>query len=878
MPALLPVIAGLGAKAIAAKYIASKFLVGLIAFSAAGLVSYVQYRSAKKKLNAALGGQELDQVSSAGYASVQPITAVQPAVWRIGEVRCNGYPVWVSTRDRSIYFIHVLSQGPIDSIQKIWVQGEEVELDRSGGRLIRPVESSKYRNFLTIWEYFEANGNGGQSQAAFVRDKTMAWDESYKLHGVSYCLVQLEQNNYGDDFDDRLYSSIPKIEYLIRGLKIQYPTGAATLSAPEYTTNAAKVIAWWLMERRGVEAENIDLSYLNSAIAKCDETISISGSSDYPGSVKRYQVNGTISAADNPVQVESQLDIAINGSVVEWDGKHYIRPGAEQSVKLTITEDDILDDPVVIPASDWNARYNSASVTINQSNLHEHMPHNILMDDPNAEDRDGMKLTRADLSLRFVNDPIQAANITNSLLLDARASLSMTLQCRPRSDWDILELMPGDKVAVTIPDLGLADFEMRLISSTVLPDLTMSLELDEWPEGVYTDVIELPPLTPRNVEISKTAPRPDNLTCTAERFTGDDGSVQWRFDTAWDANGFKTELKLTGPGALNARALVGNDDSSDDTLTANSHGTYAVAARHFGRGHKGSLSRAINVEARREPLPSPILVGVEQSGSVLHIVLEAQSRRDVAGMLIRYNKVAIDSSSNPTDINADNWVDATELTTSSVVPSIGGTTKLRALAPVPGTGKYCLAARLVDSVGTEGGITKLGIYVLRLPVADSFNQQSWPFWAGIRNNMAAWDYDSDHPCILLTSPGAVADTAKSEWSGSGGFPFGSPAGAGSAFSSGSSYYDSVPLDTGDHAGSREVSISVEYVSPSTGSSAGTPQIFILHSATNGGYAQVAYTGAGQIVAGSRWFRARVWFDDTANYKGIERLSLSINNV
>lgn len=123
----------------------------------------------------------------------------------------------------------------------------------------------------------------------------------------------------------------------MQGLKFASPNIDGSMSAVQWTDNPARIIWWWLTERRGIDPADIDPTYYNASLMLSDRNIN-SGDLDIPSDevVKRYTINGTVSSGDSPASIESQMSAAMHGHIMYWDGRYIIRAGGERSRTLMI--------------------------------------------------------------------------------------------------------------------------------------------------------------------------------------------------------------------------------------------------------------------------------------------------------------------------------------------------------------------------------------------------------------------------------------------------------------------------------------------------------------------------------------------------------------
>lgn len=141
----------------------------------------------------------------------------------------------------------------------------------------------------------------------------VGWDATAVLRGFCYTVVRLDLNQ------TEFQSGIPPIEVLVRGKKLYDPRDLSTL----WSQNPALAIRDYLTgEMCGVDAADIPAADIITAANVCDE--------DIGGVVKRYTINGTVSADQDPAKTLEQLAQSMAGGIVKttwamWAGK-YVAP------------------------------------------------------------------------------------------------------------------------------------------------------------------------------------------------------------------------------------------------------------------------------------------------------------------------------------------------------------------------------------------------------------------------------------------------------------------------------------------------------------------------------------------------------------------------
>ena len=305
-------------------------------------------------------------------------SAVSPGRWIVGRARVGGVLIFYKEVDgpngaSDLHLALILSEGACDAIERIWVRDEElpvIRTARSGagesGHTITPLRGTDYFGKLWIYEYFDADGSEGDSlQSAAGND----WTAEHRLNGLSWVHVHLRQPSYSDA-DSRFWSSLPDLNFLVRGLKLTWPGQSAAV----WSDNAAAIRYWWLRTRRGLPAAAIDKASFQAAFSLCEQIITFGlpdGYEDYADTGKRYAVNGVIYADDDPERVEDELDFAWQGWAVELDGGYHFRPGAERPIAGIIEPDDIIAIESIRPAPPLQDRINAVTVSLSQSREHD---------------------------------------------------------------------------------------------------------------------------------------------------------------------------------------------------------------------------------------------------------------------------------------------------------------------------------------------------------------------------------------------------------------------------------------------------------------------------------------------------------------------------
>ena len=743
--------------------------------------------------------------------------AVSPARWIVGRARVGGVLVFYKeTNDgQDLHLALVLSEGACDQIERLWVDGEEVELvptDRTGdgesGRRLEPQENSTHRDKLTIYEYFRADGTEGDSLRTAVAegmdtDAQGEWTTAHRLTGLSWVHVHLHQPKYGNNIDNRFWARTPELNFLVKGLKLTWPGQ----TAPTWTENAAAIRYWWLRTRRGLPAAAIDAASFRAAHSLCGETIHFSlptGYEDYATSSMRYAVNGVIHADDDPERVEAELDFAWAGWAVELDGVYHFLPGADRPIARAITPDDIIAIEGIQPAPALQDRINAATLSLAQSREHDWLEASLPeFADTAAEARDGERLPQ-DLGTRpFVADPIAGGRLLAIALRRARASATFTYRVKPGPNLEWLAIRPSDWVNINDPEHGLESFQALVTRTVVNPDWSVTLDLVEQPAGVYADTLVLPGIKPRRIDIPtfRVVPAVTGLRLSYSYTVSRDGTIYWHISATWDAAPHLTRLVLTGPPTTidPTRHAFQQTESAGirHVFTVDAPGEYTVEARHVTRGGFASpgVSEIITFDWSDVPVPAPVVLSAEQYGSLVQIVIAPVANRDVTGVEVRYTRGPIDGAETLATIDEAGWLAASRADVAVTIPPSRATQPFVGNMLVPATGRYRLFCRLVNRVGNLSPITEIGYKLLLIPAVETLSPQQWPLWLGTLNHMYVWPRGDQF--LLLPDRSRAAPT-RAQWDGDEGWPFGQVEGYGAALSEdGSTWYETAVIDLGD---------------------------------------------------------------------------------
>ena len=615
----------------------------------------------------------------------------------------------------SLYLAQVISEGACEGIQEIWLDGEQLSVSKS----TKNNHSVYTAPGFECHEYFKADGSEGSEcfAAASAGSPDLSWNSSeVSAEGLSWVYIKLTQNDYGKDYDNRRYNGVPTIEFVIKGIKVS--AGRDPSGVKAYTENAAIIRKWWLTERRGIDFNRINKTYYRAAVSRCDTTIDISNLTGFDSSAMqtdlvRYTINTLIHSGDDVTHVEQDMDFAWDGSIIEWDGEILFRPGGDRSSVKSIVGEDIIDEPRYRPGTTLNT--NRYLCELPQSEWHDYLPYNIVVDDTGRQDYDGSIQTLNLGTTAMVTNPAQAANLLRSAARRARASSSIEIIIMPGDNFENASILPGDKVTVNIPELAINDQNYMVLDSKVLEGWSISLTLTEWGSDWFDDSISLEHYSPRQViPISGgVVDIPTNLKALITAVQNEDGTFIWYAlvsvdKTIWNMNvRYKPILDESYQEATTANNSI--------ILILNEAGKWEFEVRLTSRDDRRSRPVRVEADATYDVSlpPDPVLARKTIEHGFMRYVF-TNLGQFVNGVEIAYTFSNISEAAPGSIADSTEFEAAEQLGQYPIVPANLLTDERTVIDSFPGIGQYNLYARVRDIAGRYSGIIRLGLETLRL--------------------------------------------------------------------------------------------------------------------------------------------------------------------
>ena len=706
---------------------------------------------------------EPDGDRGAGGRLGQTVTSpIAPARWILGRARVGGVLVYATEEEDSpstLWMVLAIGEAPMDRIERIWVGDEEIGISRTAAGVITPVAGNRYAGNLTVWEEFGGEGaTGGPGPTALRAASGGEWTTEHAGNGVAYAVVRITQPS------DPLWSGIPNLNFLVRGLKITWP-GQATAT---WTENAAALRWWFMRHRRGIPEAAFDTASVTEAVAHCGGTVQVSRPSndyaDWPATEIRYAVNGVIESGESVESVEAGMDWCWQGWAVEFDGIFHFRPGKDRNSVATITDADILALTACCPAPSLQSRLNAATMTIRQSAQHNWQGYAVPeVTDAAAAARDGVRLAKDLGSRRFVSSPSAADRIIRTFLRRAAASFRATYRLSPRDDFRWLLLKPTDTVLVTDSILGLSGWRAMVISTTMEDDWSVVVELEDCPDQTWRDTPGLGQPGRPYLRLPRRNDPPSAIsgaTAAVEPRVSTDGTVHWKVLVTAPASPLGFAARLDAGAVEDEKRTAGSTIEFDvDSPRA---GMTVTVWRETDAGIAGAeTTLSVSPEYSAISIPAPTLADWRPYAGIVRFALADPASRAVDGAEFRYRSVAADSTDTPGAITAERWLDASQLDALRVMLTPGRPAIFN--VTIPETAKYRIAARFIDVVGRLGPVTDLGVFTLAVPLKPFETTLAAPAWAGTSQHLAAVDRGAER--LLLPDRDEVAALPFGNWNG-----------------------------------------------------------------------------------------------------------------
>lgn len=393
-------------------------------------------------------------------------TGAQPAQWVLGRAKVQGVVTYATVKGNQLHMAIALSEGDCELIEAIFIDDEEIPLGRNPGTYEMVPTNKEEDVRFRLFDYLD---DGDPFKGKTLREVDPLFTEQYMGKGISWVHLQL---------DGAFFEEIPKVEFLLCGIKIRWPGNPRKL----WTDSAAALRYWFLTERVGVPIDNIDRDSVIRAHEICSETITYTLphplNVHYSGYSTRYACNGVLKATDSVKTVNNEMDFCWFGDVTNNNGVLSFHPGESQEAEWIVGKEDIIE--MVSMVTDVSDRDKVSAITVSADALREnrYLPASTQVIDQDAFDIIGKK--SKDLgSRKFVTDGMQLSRNADLVLRDDLRYKRWEYRLRAGENMKNLGIRAGSTGVLHDPSAGLNGQRLRAISTSISPDFTVTVTLKE---------------------------------------------------------------------------------------------------------------------------------------------------------------------------------------------------------------------------------------------------------------------------------------------------------------------------------------------------------------------------------------------------------------
>ena len=301
------------------------------------------------------------------------VAADVPREMYVGVRATGGSMVARYSRGSNLYNAHFAIQvadHPCVELSKVYGDGRLVQDAPLVHGVRTEITAYSYSGGARVWMTWH-DGRPGQtvdsdlvSKSALdpdvVSGQVDGWSSSHYGAGCAWVHVEVQ-------WDSDILTSIPEFLFVLKGAKFYDPrldttaggSGSHRLNDPAtwaYTTNAALVINHYLLGYQvenddlafgvGLEPDEVPYSLISHLADLCDEDVT-TGTSPNVEVIKRYCVNGVISAAQAFEDVLESLQIQMAARIVDLGGRIGILGAEERASVVSLTDADWATDDSV---------------------------------------------------------------------------------------------------------------------------------------------------------------------------------------------------------------------------------------------------------------------------------------------------------------------------------------------------------------------------------------------------------------------------------------------------------------------------------------------------------------------------------------------------
>ena len=432
-----------------------------IALAANSLFSKKEGSKAKRAAVSGGGGASVSELSREIIENKKSTVEYIPVVY--GRHKVGGIQVFEEVSNDYLYLVVVFCEGPINSIETVYIDGVDVLDSRFSGLV------EVYEFFGTddqsVTEWFHYFGTGAAPN--FIASGAPGWTANHRLLGCAGVALRLTKNT-------DIFPRIPIITGIVLGRKVYDPRDLTT----KYTTNPALCIRdYYLNTRFGarIPVSRIDESSFTDAANYFEQT------TDYGnGSQSRFVLNGIVNTSVRVWDNIEDLMLACNSLPKRVNGKHGILPLKSETVAFAFTDDNVVGG---IRVDRLGKRFKKNKVNLQFINPNTNWQADLyILADTTYKTQDNEIDLVTEIDLPHVIDWYQASHLARIGLRQSRLEDKFSFI----ASHEALKVEVGDLVTLTHSLYGFSAKQMRVTSISLEPDGTVGIGAEEYDAEVYT--------------------------------------------------------------------------------------------------------------------------------------------------------------------------------------------------------------------------------------------------------------------------------------------------------------------------------------------------------------------------------------------------------
>ena len=247
-----------------------------------------------------------------------------------GQVRKGGTITFLETTGETNEYLHMivaLAGHPVDQIGDIYIDDQVVTIDGSGNVTDAFLDGDSNPT-IRIQKF---DGTQNVAPASLLAESELtgpdALNGNFVGNSIAYLYIRMK-------YDQSAYpNGIPLFTAVVRGKRVFDPRSSTTA----WSDNAALCIRDYLTSAYGLTDSNVDNTAFSAAANISDELVTLSGL----GTVKRYTINGIVTADTSHGDVLNQMVTACAGTLFWGTGKWKLTVADYVAPTKTLTLDDL---------------------------------------------------------------------------------------------------------------------------------------------------------------------------------------------------------------------------------------------------------------------------------------------------------------------------------------------------------------------------------------------------------------------------------------------------------------------------------------------------------------------------------------------------------